>query len=284
MSFEPVTIESSGCRLYGTMEVPEGAARGGVVVVHGWGGCRVGPHRILVEAARALVGQGCATLRFDLRGRGESEGEPLEADLDAMIDDTVAAIDSLRERIGSGQPLVLLGMCSGGNVALAAAALRHDVQAVATWSTYPFQEQHRAAQDVSRTRHFAWVYLGKAMRPATWRKLLRGRINFAMVRRALFGHYAGSEGTPRDLQRSRRDILGPLAAYQGRMFFLYGGADPEAAAAQKVFGEFFAATGAEAAFESIPSANHNFYSLEWKATAIETTCRWIEGALAPNPA
>jgi dienelactone hydrolase len=175
-------------------------------------------------------------------------------------------------------------MCSGGNVALAAAALRDDIGAVATWSTYPFQEQHRAAQDVSRTRHFVWVYLGKALRPATWVKLIRGRVNFGMVRKVLFGHYAAGEGTVRDLQRSRRDILGPLSACAGRLLFLYGGADPEAAAAQKAFAEFFAAAPAEIQFDVIAGANHNFYSLEWKAAAIELTCRWLEAALARGPA
>jgi dienelactone hydrolase len=278
MAAETVTIRCGGLRLYGVLELPGPQPSGGVVLVHGWSGCRIGPHRILVDTARALARCGFAALRFDLQGRGESEGDPLKTDLDGMIDNTLAAADLMRERIGREVPLMLIGMCSGGNVALAAAAVRNDIDAVVTWSTYPFQEQHKSAQDISRTGHFAWVYLRKAFRPATWRKLFRGAVDFGMVRKALFGHYAKGEGTVRNLQRSGRDILGPLADYSGRVYFLYGGADPEADAAQQAFGEFFGDAENRVAVEAIADANHNFYSLPWKAAAIETTCRWAQEA------
>jgi len=279
MPLEPVTIISSSRRLYGMLETPHGAPRGAVVLVHGWDGCRVGPHRILVETARHLSGLGFAALRFDLSGRGESEGEPLKTDLDTMIDDACAALDALRERVGRAAPAAMLGVCSGGNAALAAAAFHEDVQAVAAWSSYPFQEQRPAAQDVKRTGHFAKAYLAKTLRPETWRKLARGRVNLPMVSKVLFGHFRKGEGTARELQRSRRDVLGALAGYKGRMFFLYGGKDPEAADAEGTFRSFCAQHALTAEFAAIAGANHNFYSLSWKRQAMETTGRWLAGAL-----
>lgn len=278
MAAELVTMSSSGRRLYGVLEGPE-EATGGVVLVHGWGGCRVGPHRILVEAARHLNALGLATLRFDLSGRGESEGDPLGADLDMMIADATAALDELKGRLGRPVPLGMLGMCSGGNVALAAAAFRGDVEAVAAWSTYPFQAQRSGGQDVTRTGHFAKVYLGKAFRRETWEKLLRGGVNFGMVRKVLFGHYRKGEGTERDLQRSGRDVLGALGRFRGEVLFLFGGADPEAPGAERTFRAFCSEHGLRAEFDSIEGANHNFYSLSWKRQAIERTGRWLAGAL-----
>jgi len=279
MSLGLCTVAVDGRTLYGLVEAPPGTARGGVVVVHGWGGCRVGPHRILVEAGRELVRRGFAVLRFDLGGRGESEGEPLEADLDGMIADALAAIGTMRGRLGDGAPLGLLGMCSGGNVALAAAALGEGVGGVVAWSTYPFQEQRRGVQDAKRTGHFLKVYLAKALRAATWRKLLRGGVNFAGVRAALFGHYRRGEGAPRDLQRSRQDLLGRLAGYGGRLLFVYGGRDPEAPGAEKVFRAFCGGQGIPAEFHTVAEANHNFYSLAWKREAIEASCGWLERVL-----
>ena len=117
---EPITFESDGRRLVGVLEVPEGEPRGAVVIVHGWGGCRIGPHRILVQVARDLAASGLAALRFDISGRGDSQGEPLATDLDMMIADVRGAVAWLRERT-PGVPVGLLGMCSGGNVALASA-------------------------------------------------------------------------------------------------------------------------------------------------------------------
>jgi len=274
---ELVTIEGGGRRLAGVLEWPAGRPCGGVVIVHGWGGCRVGPHRILVEAARHLNGLGFATLRFDLGGRGESGGAPLTVDLDSMIDDAAAAVDALRGRL-AGRPVALLGMCSGGNVALATAALRDDVAAVAAWSTYPFQEQRTSRQDVRRTGHFLGVYVRKAFRLETWRRLVRGRVNLGMVRRVLFGH-AKKAGEPNPY-RSRRDVLGPLAHYEGRVLFVFGGNDPEAADAREMFSEFCREHGLPADFEEVAEANHNFYSLPWKRQVIETTGRWLAAAMA----
>jgi dienelactone hydrolase len=279
MLLEPCTVAAEGRTLYGVLEAPDGPACGGVVIVHGWGGCRIGPHRILVETGRELVRRGFAVLRFDLSGRGESEGEPAEADLDGMIADARGAIGRLREKLGADRPVGLLGMCSGGNVALAAAALDGRVAGVAAWSTYPFQEQRSNAQDRRRTGHFLKVYAGKALRPATWRKLLRGGVNFAGVRAALFGHYRKGEGSERDLQRSRQDVLGPLARYGGEVLFVYGGRDPEAPGAENEFRAFFGEHGIPARFHTIAGANHNFYSLAWKREAIETSCAWLAGLL-----
>ena len=89
---EPIMMRGAAGRLSALFDLPDGDLRGGVVIVHGWGGCRVGPHRILVEAARSLSAMGLATLRFDLSGRGQSEGDPLATDLDAMIDDATVAV------------------------------------------------------------------------------------------------------------------------------------------------------------------------------------------------
>ncbi len=251
-------------------------------MVHGWDGCRVGPHRILVDAGRRLGALGFAVLRFDLGGRGESEGDPLATDLDAMVADASAAVDALKLRLGERGRLGILGMCSGGNVALAAASLRDDVQAVVAWSTYPFQEQRSAAQDVSRTRHFAGDYMRKAVRLETWARLAKGRINLRAVRAALFGHYEAGEGTRRDLKRSRRDVLGAIRSYRGRMLFVFGSKDPEAAEAEKVFRSFCLENRLSADFASIDGANHNFQSAAWKVRAIESSASWLADALAPR--
>ena len=271
---EVITVSGAVGRLSALLELPDGDVCGGVVIVHGWGGCRIGPHRILVEAARSLNARGLATLRFDLGGRGQSEGDPLATDLDAMIDDATAAVDALRERIGA-LPVRMLGMCSGGNVALATAALHSGVDAVATWSTYPFQEQKRGKQEAGRRGHLLKVYLGKALRPSTWMRLVRGRINLKLVRRVLFRKAEQQGEGGRNLHRSRRDVIGPLTRYAGRVLFVYGGKDPEAGEAETVFRAFCEENNISANFQTVEGANHNFYSLGWKQQVIEKTTEWL---------
>jgi len=280
---EAVSFRSAENTLYGTLGLPEREPRGGVVLVHGWTGCRMGPHRILVESARRLNAIGFATLRFDISGRGESEGDPFATDLDRMIDDTAAAAREMRRRLPGGSPIALWGMCSGGNVSLGALTLDSDIAAAVCWSTYPFQSQRKSAQDVKRTGHMLGEYVRKVFRLETWKKLVTGRIQFRMVFRALFGHFGKKrDEESRNLQESVRDaeIVQDLGNYKGRLLFLFGGADPEAADARRMFGELFASRCVRADFDEIPGANHNFYSLEWKHAAIERSAEWLVRALS----
>ena len=88
---------------------------------------------------------------------------------------------SLRATLG--QPAV--GTSNGGNVSLGALTLLAGVQAAVCWSTYPFQSQRRRRQDVKRTGHFLGGYLKKALRPQTWKKLLRGGVELYELNKKL---------------------------------------------------------------------------------------------------
>ncbi len=270
-----VAFENEGQKLYGVLGSPEGAAKAGVVFVHGWGGCRMGPHRIIVQSARELNARGYATLRFDLRGRGESEGE--DANLDSMISDTCEAAKFLMAEADLDKAAVW-GVCSGGNVAIGAATLMPQLDRLICWSTLPFQTHKRAADDIKKTGSFALTYLRKAFRPETWRKLVAGRVNFGMIRRVLFGHYAAPKDekgeNPKD---SKRDIVKEFERYRGRVLFVYGGADPEAAGARSMYEPFCEQHGIDAQFHVIEGANHSFYSIEWKREVIERSIEWLEG-------
>jgi pimeloyl-ACP methyl ester carboxylesterase len=88
---------------------PQGAPRGGVVIVHG-ARSRKENH---LDFARACAAGGLEAIAFDQRGHGDSEG-PLGA---GAVDD-VAAIAGL---LPAGLPVFLRGTSLGGCIALAAA-------------------------------------------------------------------------------------------------------------------------------------------------------------------
>lgn len=271
----PVTFTNSGQKLFGILHQPDGGApKRGAILLHGWSSCRMGPHRILVETARRLAGEGVAALRFDHRGRGDSEGEDADADLDGMISDAVAAADFLRERAGVGE-LAMIGICSGGNVAIGAATLRDDVSRIVAWSTLPFQPHRSRAMDVKKTSHFALEYMKKVFRAETWRKLIAGGVNYRMVGKALFGHYVRTDPEGRNPKDSARDIMEAFSKYRGRVRFIYGGADPEASAAKEHYDVFCRDHALPADYVFVAGANHNYYSLDWKRQVVEKTVEWV---------
>src|ERR1700685_2040111 len=77
MDEERIIFPSAGLRLYGALGVPSGLGpaerRAGFLVLHGFGGnC---DSTGVINPTRVLNSLGYATLRFDMRGCGKSEGE-----------------------------------------------------------------------------------------------------------------------------------------------------------------------------------------------------------------
>jgi alpha-beta hydrolase superfamily lysophospholipase len=114
---EPVRPRETGRRdgLAYTLWTPSAPARRGVVIVHGAGSAKESHY----DFARALLPLGIASIAFDARGHGESDG-PLD---DRAVEDVVAMAALLREAIGDpGAPIGLRGSSLGGFLSLLAAA------------------------------------------------------------------------------------------------------------------------------------------------------------------
>lgn len=270
----PVTFESRGLRLAGILAVPDRFNGRGVALVHGWSGYRIGPHRILTRTARRLNDAGFATLHFDLRGRGDSQGEYDHTDLDMMIEDTLNAARFLRAETGCGDA-ALLGICSGANVAIGAATLDHAISSVVAWSALTFQKQVTGRQRAASRRGALLTYLRKLFQLETWRKILTGRVNYRLVRRAVKGD--GPAKGERNLKDSSRDILAELASYPGRILFIHGSKDAEGMVGREHFQEFFAGAEARAEFHLIEGANHSFYSLAWEREIVDRSIAFLSG-------
>ena len=274
MTEEWARFESRGLSLVGILTKPAGPGkpRAATVFIHGWGGNRIGPHRIIVKVARTLAEHGIASFRFDLGGRGDSQGDPDSATLDTMIEDTCGAVAFMRERLGD-IPMSLWGICSGGNVAIGAATLRSEVSRLVLLSTLPFIPQKKASESLARTKNQATGYLKKLFSLKTWKRLVTGAVDLGGVRRTLFGHYGRSP--ERDRKDSARDIMKAFRSYRGDALFVYGGADPEAVDARGHYEAFTHETGIPSRFVTIEGSNHDFYSIEWEKQITDLTTEWI---------
>lgn len=87
---------------------------------------RIGPNRMWVEAARRWAARGVPTLRLDIEGIGDADGDagPYVEDaglyVPALVPQVLAALDDLQAR-GLGERFVLGGLCSGAYWSLHAA-------------------------------------------------------------------------------------------------------------------------------------------------------------------
>lgn len=128
--FESVIIPSTGgLLLAGTLHRPTTNDHElGVIVSHGMLSSKdSNKHTAICEA---VTHRGFTALRFDFRGRGESDGDPHELTVSNEIEDLQAAVAHLRE-LGLRR-IALVGSSLGGTVALLTAAVKHDVTGLVT--------------------------------------------------------------------------------------------------------------------------------------------------------
>ena len=102
-----------GLRLRGTLVRPTDSAHTVTVLVHG-GGVTRHEGGFFTRLAEGLAESGSASLRFDLRGHGESEGRQEELTLAGVLGDIRAAIRTAREQTGALPVNLVAASFSGG--------------------------------------------------------------------------------------------------------------------------------------------------------------------------
>jgi pimeloyl-ACP methyl ester carboxylesterase len=264
-----------------TIHRPLTTPKGQVVLLPGWSGTRCGPADLLVLLATRLAQNGWEALRLDLPGRGDAGGEFQATDLDSMISAAAQAVDAHAKA-----PLVLLGICSGANVALGVASLLKPQASspkpsvgVIAFSALPFQATRTAGFD--RRRRWANLrnYAKKALSPSTWSRLLRGEINIDRVKKNVSVAEKPADGE-RNLKDSSRDIERDLLDWKGPALFIWGSGDEEAAPSRAHFEKLHAkgmGSTNQTTFHTIEGANHNFYSLAWREELCQRVLAFVSG-------
>ncbi|MEX5633862.1 alpha/beta hydrolase [Parafrankia sp. FMc2] len=103
-----------GLQLAATLTTPEATAERAAVLVHG-GGVTREEGGFFTRLAAGLAEAGAASLRFDLRGHGESEGRQEELTLSSILNDIRVALASVRRTTGVSR-MTLLGASFGGGI------------------------------------------------------------------------------------------------------------------------------------------------------------------------
>jgi hypothetical protein len=200
----PLKIEQSFGDLFGVLTEPVDVPAENLCAILLNAGAirRIGPNRMWVETARRWAARGVPTLRLDLEGIGDADG-------DGGRFTELAALDSLESR-GLGRSFVLVGLCSGAYWSFQG-ALRDD-RVVAAFMLNPqalfWDPSLEAARDFRRG----------VLRASSWPSVLRGEVPlariaalarqapFALPRRALArwsARHAGEDDLDRALDQLR---------------------------------------------------------------------------------
>ncbi|MBK6017014.1 alpha/beta hydrolase [Streptomyces sp. MBT53] len=125
MATDSVSVRTlDGLQLAGTLERPQEEPAQAVLLVHG-GGVTREEGGFFTRLATNLREVGVASLRFDLRAHGESEGRQEELTLSMILNDIRVMLAHLRE-VTRASDVTLLGASFGGGICAYYAAKRSD--------------------------------------------------------------------------------------------------------------------------------------------------------------
>lgn len=247
-----------------------------VVMLHGWSGYRSGPHQMLTRAARVLAARGCSVLRFDFAGRGDSAGDTGLATLATMADDTRAALRWCHES-GKGERFILLGLCSGCEVALATAT-EPGVEGLALWSAPVFAAGESSERTARKRADNLGKYAAKLLNPQTYVKLVTGNLDTGAIKKAV----AATGGESKNVESSaaghlppgwRDEALERFATFKAPVLLVYGTADPTTEEALAWYRKQYRGP---ADIHLVAGANHSYYGLVWEAEVIKKTLQWLD--------
>lgn len=161
-----------------------------VVLSNTGGNHRVGNHRLYVNLARALAGQGFHVLRFDRGGMGYSRPTPLGEENEVYAASGVAdmglAMDYLSYNMAS-TGFILAGLCSAGYFAYHAAVKDVRVKSLIMINPLTFQWHPGDSLDqkINESIHSTSFYANKFWQLKTWKRVFQGDIALGRIGKKL---------------------------------------------------------------------------------------------------
>lgn len=133
---EWMVIENKGQKIFAVLHTPCEVENPPIVMIcHGFSSSKHGSNRSYVRIAEGLAAIGIATLRFDFRGSGDSEGSLSDISLEDLISDAFAVYQAIENREEfDNERIGIFGASLGGAVALLSNAIHKRAKSIALWA------------------------------------------------------------------------------------------------------------------------------------------------------
>ena len=168
-SESPLVFKCHGERLIGIVAKPVAEQFDiGVLIVVGGPQYRAGSHRQFTLLARDLACNNVASLRFDARGMGDSEGDTRT--FDDLDDDIAAAIETFFLQIPMLRSVIIWGLCDAASAALIYAYQDPRVSGLVLLNPWVHTDI------TAKHARLKYYYIKRFLQPSLWGKLFLGEI------------------------------------------------------------------------------------------------------------
>lgn len=281
----PITFDCEGSALLGILSVPQAPPRRGVVFVVADGPqYRAGAQRQFVLLARSIEAHGCAALRFDYRGMGDSEG--IHGGFQQVDSDIRAAVDALLANVPSVEEVVLWGECDSAAAVLCYAHKDPRIKGISIANPWVRTDESRAKTMV---KHY---YRQRLLDTQFWRKLSTLEFDYRGSLASLWRNVmlaarstgrAGVGGDASDEQMRQQPLPVRLAdglrRFRGPVLLVTSGRDwiaaefLEVVAGSPLWQELLAAS--RVTRHEIAEADHSFSKRPSRDALVQHNCRWL---------
>jgi pimeloyl-ACP methyl ester carboxylesterase len=180
----PLSIQQPFGRLFGVLTEPAEAGGNelGAILLNAGAIRRIGPNRMWVDMARRWAARGVPSLRLDLEGLGDADGDAsrfadvAELYVPELVAQVRSAIDVLGARNAVGN-FALAGLCSGAYWSFHGAL--EDERVVAAFMLNP-----RTLFWDATLENVRYVRRG-LLQPSSWRMVLRGDVRLSRIGRVV---------------------------------------------------------------------------------------------------
>lgn len=252
-----VEIDSENLRLRGMLHIPENIKNKVpiVIIFHGLGGNKMGPHFIFVKLSRLLERAGIASIRFDFAGSGESDGDFIDMTIDTELKDAdnilsyVRTLDFVdKDRIG------IVGLSMGGAIASMLSGNRKiDIKTICLWAP---------------AGNMGEIILGKQFIGSNYKEFIeKGYFD-------LEGSLVGEKFVD---NAKKISIYEKAAEYDKRSLIIHG--DKDEIVLLSASERYIDLWGKSSQLKVIRGANHTFDKQEWEEQVIENTIEFIQEQL-----
>ncbi len=234
-------------------------------------GRRIGPNRMWVETARRWAAHGVQSVRFDIEGLGDSDGNSdlmtVDADLYAprMADNVKELIDRLAE-MGIADRFVMVGLCSSAYWSFHAAVDEPRIIGTTLVNQWAFDYNERLVSERARAR--TGEVLRKGMLKRMVKGVWQGWIGMTELRRAVrafkpSARRAGSEEAAQ--HESVQAWLSALAAHGTDVAMIFSIDEPLREQIHRFGYDERQAEWPNLSIEQAPTKDHNIRALSAQA-------------------
>lgn len=252
-----VEVQSRGLNLRGMLHIPENINTKVplVMIFHGFGGNKMGPHFIFVKLSKLLESMGIASIRFDFAGSGESDGNFIDMTIENEFEDAnnilnyVKALDFV-----DNEKIAIIGLSMGGAIAsMLAGERKSDIRTMCLWAPAGNMNEVILSEN----------YIGDKYEE--FRKQ-----GYFDVEGLLLG--TGFVDNIKDIS-----IYEKAAKYDKKSLIIHG--DRDSVVLLSASEKYIEILGESSRLKIINGANHTFDKKEWEEQVIENTIEFLKQEL-----